>query len=148
MTDNLTSVVHQSVPILGQMGIEVLEAEPGRAVALLPLDPNRNHVGTTYAGSLFSAAEVLGGVLAMTSFSLDGYVPLIRSMSINYLKAATGDVRARAEMTLEEIERVTAEALANGKANYELTAVVTDESGVTVATTVGHYQLRNFASAT
>lgn len=146
MSEELTAVVHQTVPILGAMGIEVLESRDGRAVALLPFEPNRNHVGTAYAGSLFSVAEVLGGILALSSFPLEGYAPVIRSMTIDYLRPALGDVRARVEMAPAEIERVVTEAVAAGKSNYELVVEVVDSDDVTVARTVGHYQLRNFGA--
>lgn len=145
MSEAMTAIVHRTVPILGAMGIEVLESEAGRAVALLPFEPNRNHVGTAYAGSLFSVAEVLGGILALSSLTLEGYAPVVKSLSIDYLKPALGDVRATVEMSAEEIERVLAEATATGKSNYELAVSVTDENGVTVARTVGQYQLRSFA---
>lgn len=145
MSEAMTAIVHRTVPILGAMGIEVLESEAGRAVALLPFEPNRNHVGTAYAGSLFSVAEVLGGILALSSLTLEGYAPVVKSLSIDYLKPALGDVRATVEMSPEEIERVLAEAAATGKSNYELEVSVTDENGVTVARTVGQYQLRSFA---
>lgn len=140
----MTDLVHQTVPILEKMGIEVLESVPGRAVALLPFEANRNHVGTAYAGSLFSVAEVLGGVLALQSFTLEGYAPVVKSMSINYLKPALGDVCATVEISHDEIARVLAEAAEVGKSNYELAATVTDENGVVVASTVGQYQLRKF----
>lgn len=145
MSEAVTAIVHQTVPILGAMGIEVLEAEAGRAVALLPFEPNRNHVGTAYAGSLFSVAEVLGGILALSSLSLEGYAPVVKSVTINYLRPALTDVRATVEMSAAEIARVLAEATAVGKSNYELVVNVTDENGVTVATTTGEYQLRDLA---
>lgn len=147
MSEELTAVVRQTVPILGAMGIEVLESGGGRAVALLPFEPNRNHVGTAYAGSLFSVAEVLGGILALSSFPLDGYAPVIRSMTIDYLKPALGDVHATVEMAPADIERVVAQATEAGKSNYELVVEVVDGNGVTVARTVGQYQLRSFARA-
>jgi hypothetical protein len=48
-----TAAVHAVVPILGAMGLEVLEASPGRAAARIPTGPNVNHIGVAYAGSLF-----------------------------------------------------------------------------------------------
>lgn len=145
MSEAVTEIIRQTVPILAEMGIEVVESRPGRAVALLPFEPNRNHVGTTYAGSLFSVAEVLGGILALSSFTLEGYAPVVKAVSINYLRPALGEVRATVEMTDEEIARVLSEAAAEGKSNYEIAATLTDANGVTVATTVGQYQLRRFA---
>jgi acyl-coenzyme A thioesterase PaaI-like protein len=56
-----------SVPILEAMGIRVVEVRPGFAAAELPPEPNVNHFGVTYAGSLFSVAEMLGGLLALAS---------------------------------------------------------------------------------
>ena len=50
-----------SVPILAAMGIRVVEVVPGRAVAELPPEPNVNHFGVTYAGSLFSVARCWAG---------------------------------------------------------------------------------------
>lgn len=145
MSESETDLVRQTVPILGAMGIEVLESVPGRAVTWLPFEPNRNHVGMAYAGSLFSVAEVLGGLVALSSFTLEGYAPLVKSMTINYLRPAFTGVRATVEMSTDEIERVQAEAASTGKANYELEVNVTDENGVIVATTLGQYQLRSFA---
>jgi thioesterase domain-containing protein len=145
MPEAETELIRQTVPILGAMGIEVLESQPGRVVTWLPFEPNRNHVGMAYAGSIFSVAEVLGGLVALSSFTLEGYAPLVKSLTISYLRPAFTDVRATVEMTVEEIERVQSEAAAAGKSNYELEVNVTDENGVTVATTVGQYQLRNFA---
>ena len=61
-----------SVPILDAMGVRVLEATSGHAVAELPPEPNVNHFGVTYAGSLYSVAEMLGGVLAMVHLWMVG----------------------------------------------------------------------------
>ena len=145
MQPEMTNVIHQTVPILEKMGIEVVESTRGRAEIVLPFEPNRNHVGTTYAGSLFSAAEVLGGLLALSSWQMEGYAPIVRSMSIDFLRPALGDVRASAQMSMADIERIAAEAIVEGKANYDLVATVVDAQGVVVAQTTGHYQLRKFS---
>jgi len=145
MSEAMTAVVHETVPILAAMGVRVVESGAGIAIAELPFEPNRNHVGTAYAGSLFSIAEVLGGILALSSFPLEGYAPVVKSMSINYLRPALTAVRATVEMSADEIARVLAEAAAAGKSNYELLVNITDEQGVIVATTAGQYQLRSFA---
>ena len=60
-----------TVPILEAMGIRIVEARPGFAAAELPPEPNVNHFGVTYAGSLFSVAEMLGGVLSLVCFELE-----------------------------------------------------------------------------
>jgi thioesterase domain-containing protein len=135
-----------SVPILDAMGVRVLEATSGHAVAELPPEPNVNHFGVTYAGSLYSVAEMLGGVLSLATFDLEGelagFVPLVKESTIRFRRPALGVVRATASLAEEEIARVRADALATGKGEFVLEATLTDVQGEVVATTVGTYQVR------
>ena len=134
------------VPILDAMGVRVVEAAPGRAVAELPAGPNVNHFGVTYAGSLYSVAEMLGGVLALATFDLEGelagFVPLVKESTIRYRRPALGTVRAAAVLADDEVARVRREALATGRGEFVLEATLTDAQGEAVATTVGTYQVR------
>lgn len=142
MSADMTAYVHQAIPILGAMGLEVTEAADGRAAATIPLEPNRNHFGVIYAGSLFTVAEMLGGAIGFTALAMDGFVPLVKSLEIRFLRPATTSVVASTGLTADEVERVRTEAEANGKSDFELVCDVTDENGVVVASTVGQYQLR------
>jgi thioesterase domain-containing protein len=121
-----------------------VEAERTSVAARLPAGPNVNHFGTTYAGSLFSVAEVLGGLFARTSLVMERGVPLVKSLQIDFRRPATTAVVARATLDEEEIARVLAEAQERGKSDFVLEAEVTDEAGTVVATTRGLYQLRRF----
>lgn len=143
--DVLTAGLVESIPVLGPMGVRVVDASPGHAATSLPLAPNGNHFGVAYAGSLVTAAELLGGVLAGSTIKLEGYYPLVRDFSIDFRRPATTDVIARASLPASEVERIRGEALASGKAEYDVHATVTDEQGVVVATTVGRYQIRRAA---
>ena len=140
--DALTADVRRLIPILAAMGLEVVEAERGSVAARIPAEPNVNHFGVAYAGSLFSVAEMLGGLIARTTFPLDGFVPLVKHLEIGFLKPATTAVVARASLTDEEVARVISDAEAAGKGEYTLSADVTDEAGAVVARTTGRYQLR------
>ena len=135
-----------SVPILAAMGIRLVEVTPGHAVAELPPEPNVNHFGVTYAGSLFSVAEMLGGVLCLATFDLQGdlsgFVPLVKESTIRFRRPALGVVRATASMSDDEVVRVRDDALATGKGEFVLEATLTDAAGEVVASTVGTYQLR------
>lgn len=137
-----------SVPILGAMGIRLVEVVPGRAVAELPDGPNVNHFGVTYAGSLFSIAEMLGGVLSLATFDLEGelagFVPVVKESTIRFRRPALGVVRAAAQLADDEVARVRHDALATGKGEFVLEATLTDPQGEVVASTIGTYQLRRF----
>lgn len=129
------------IPILGAMGLEVLEVTPHSAAARIPAEPNSNHFGAMYAGCLFTVAEVLGGLMA-GFMDVPGGVPLVRRLEIDFTRPAMTAVTARTTLSEEEFVRVQAEAIANGKSNYELISEVVDESGTVVARTHGYYQMR------
>jgi len=137
-----------SVPILEAMGIRVVDVRPGFAAAELPPEPNVNHFGVTYAGSLYSVAEMLGGILSLATFDLEpdgelaGFVPLVKESTIRFRRPALGVVRASASLAEDEVARVRADALATGRGEFVLEATLTDAAGEVVATTVGTYQLR------
>lgn len=136
-----TAAVHSLIPIIGAMGLEVIEASPGRAAARIPAEPNVNHFGVAYAGSLFTVAEMLGGIIG-GFFEVPGAIPLVKRVEIDFTRPAMTAATARTTLSDEEIARVQDEATANGKANFELLAEVTDEDGTVVARTHGFYQLR------
>lgn len=137
-----------AVPILQAMGVRIVELRPGFAAAELPPEPNVNHFGVTYAGSLFSVAEMLGGVLCLATFDLepggelDGFVPIVKESTIRFRRPALGVVRAEAGLPDDEVARIRRDALAHGKAEFVLEATLTDAHGEVVSTTVGTYQLR------
>jgi acyl-coenzyme A thioesterase PaaI-like protein len=136
-----TAMVHAVVPILGAMGLEVIEAAPGRAAARIPSGPNVNHFGVAYAGSLFSVAEMLGGIIG-GFFDVPGAIPLVKRLEIDFTRPAMTAATARTTLSDDEIARVQSEATENGKSNFELLTEVTDEEGTVVARTHGFYQLR------
>lgn len=144
--DEATAYLHEVIPILGAMGIKVIEAGPGHGTVELPAGPNGNHFGVLYAGSLFTAAEVLGGLIPRATWDLDGelagFVPLVKQSEIKYLRPGLGDVRARATLSEEDVERVPREALANGKSDFVVEAEIVDAQGTVIATTRAVNQLR------
>jgi thioesterase domain-containing protein len=142
--DALTAGVHALIPIIGAMELKVVDARRGHAAAEIPAGPNVNHFGVMYAGSLFTAGEMLGGVLGMNSFDLEGFVPIVKSLEIRFLKPATGTIRAATSLSEDEIARIESVARETGKAEFVLEAELTDEAGVVVAATQGVYQVRKF----
>lgn len=139
----LTEMVHASVPVLAAMGLRVVSAAPTGAVAVLPHAENRNHVGTSYAGSLFSVGEMLGGLVGL-SMGLEGFAPIVRRMEVEYLAPARSDVTATVSLTEEEVAAVLRQAREDGRAPFTLEARLLDAEGTLVARTRGDYQLRRF----
>ena len=130
------------IPLVHRMGVTAVELGPGIAVCRIPLAGNGNHVGTLYAGALFTVAEVLGGAICLPSFDLARFYPVVRAVTIDFRRPARTDVTASALLDAATIDRVRTEAEAEGKSTFVLTAELTDTGGVVVATTEGTYQLR------
>ncbi len=142
LVDAMNSAMASTIPIAHKMGVQVVEARPGFAATTVPAEGNGNHFGVIYAGVLFTVAEVLGGIIPLTTFDATKYFPLVKNLDIQFVAMARSDVRAEAGLDDETIARVEAEAAERGKADFTLEAVVTDADGQTVATTRGLYQLR------
>ena len=123
-----------------QLKAEVLE--PGFVRLCMPLAGNQNHIGSMYAGALFTLAEIPGGALFLTSFDTQRYYPVIKEMNLRFRRPATGDIRVEARLDAAEIERLQAEAAETGKAEYVLELALTDSTGEVVAQSRGLYQLR------
>ncbi len=123
-----------------QLKAEVLE--PGFVRLCMPLAGNQNHIGSMYAGALFTLAEIPGGALFLTSFDTQRFYPIIKEMNLRFRRPATGDIRVEARLTADEIDRLQSEASEVGKAEYVLELALLDESGEVVAQSRGLYQLR------
>ncbi|MFD6392964.1 YiiD C-terminal domain-containing protein [Nocardia sp. NPDC060259] len=144
LVDTVNSAIELTVPAAAKMGVRALEVRRGFAATTVPSEGNGNHFGAIYAGVQFTVAEVLGGAITAASFDTSAFYPLVKSFDISFRAMARSDLRAQSSLSEDEIERISTEAAARGKADFVLEAVVTDTEGTTVATSRGVYQLRAF----
>src|SRR3954471_12456750 len=135
LVDMMNGAMATTIPAAHNMGIKAVGARRGHAAATVPLEGNGNHFGVVYAGVQFTVAEILGGIIALSTFDAGKYFPLVKNVDIAFVGMATTLLRAEAKLDDETIARVEAEAAAQGKADYRLDAVVTDAAGAVVATT-------------
>lgn len=142
LVDMMNGAMEQTIPPAHRMGITVVEAGRGHAVASVPMAGNGNHFGVVYAGVQFTVAEMLGGVIALATFDAAKYYPLVKNIEIKFTGMARTDLRAETSLDEDQIARVEAEVAEKGKADFVLDAVVSDDAGQTVSVTHGLYQLR------
>lgn len=139
--EQVTALVHAAIPVTAHLGLEVLELRQGHVRLKMPFEPNRNHMGTMYAGSLVALAEIPGGLLPMTMPDL-AVVPIAVGLDVRFLRGARGDAFLTAEFAPEELHRLANAAHRDGKAEFDLATEVHDADGVLLMTCDGHYQLR------
>jgi acyl-coenzyme A thioesterase PaaI-like protein len=132
----------EKIDFVKRSGLKAEELLPGFVRLRMPLAGNQNHIGTLYAGALFTLAEIPGGALFLTSFDVQRFYPLIKEMNLRFRRPATSDISVEARLNTEEIERIQNEAEREGKAEYRLELQLKDADGQVVAETSALYQLR------
>ncbi|MDG9926712.1 MULTISPECIES: YiiD C-terminal domain-containing protein [unclassified Pseudomonas] len=132
----------EKIDFVRRSGLKAEELQPGFVRLRMPLAGNQNHIGTLYAGALFTLAEIPGGALFLTSFDVQHFYPLIKEMNLRFRRPATSDISVEARLDGAEIERIQSEAERAGKADYRLELQLLDTAGEVVAETSALYQLR------
>jgi thioesterase domain-containing protein len=139
---NMKDLFKNGIPFATRTGIEATRLEKEGIDLMVPLKPNINHIGTMYAGALFTLGEMMGGAVAMVYFMERQLIPIVKGLNIKFTKMARTDITTTYAMTEKEVERIIAECKEKGKANYEIELELKDANGETVAETHGYYQVR------
>ena len=141
-TELVRRLTEEQIAFVKRSGLKAEVLEPGHVRLCMPLAGNENHIGSMYAGALFTLAEIPGGALFLTSFDVQRFYPLIKEMNLRFRRPATGDILVEARMSAEQIAEISARASAEGKADYRLDLELRDDSGEVVAISQGLYQMR------
>ncbi len=144
MLTELKDLVENKFDFLRNMGLEVLALAPNEVKLMLPKKGNENHLGTVFAGALFTLGEVPGGVLVYTTFDAAKVYPVVKEMNIKFVRPAATDVTIEMTMSRAESDRLAREAEETGKASFTLDGEILDAEGTVVAQTRGFYQLRKY----
>lgn len=141
--DIAKKALETSIKFVANSGLRVLELRRGYVKCLMPYAGNGNHIGTMYAGALFTLAEIPGGALFLSSFDTSRYVPIVKEMTTSFVKPAKGDVTIEVSLDEARISELSAQADASGKAEFVLEGEIKNADGVVVAKSRGTYQLRS-----
>ena len=114
------------VKFFGTANIQVESINQHQAVMVIKNKTKvQNHIGSVHAAAMALLAESVTGLLFGMSVP-DDKLPLIKEMNLKYVKRATGDMKAVATLTDEQI----AEIQVNDKGDMKVDVVVTDANGV------------------
>ena len=121
-------------PYLGS-GIKVRTLDMAKGVVEVELGLhwwNRNYVGTQYGGSLYSMCDPFYMLILMENLG-PRFIVWDKSGVVRFRRPGRGKVRARFEITPEEIERIRETAMRDGKVEPVFIAKVIDDDGQVVA---------------
>ncbi len=145
-SEQMRTAIAKGMPFIANTGLVVEQLEKGYTKMRMPFEGNKNHVGTMYAGALFTLAEFPGGAIFLSSFDTTKYYPIVRDMSIRFRRPATSDVWIEVKVSDEFIQKVQAETEANGKSDYEWESELKDANGTVVAIAKSIFQLRKIGT--
>ena len=121
----LNFIIHRAVKFTGTAKINVELLDFNRSIMTLK---NRrkvqNHIGTIHATAMALLAETTTGLIVGMNIP-DNKIPVLKSMSIYYVKRASGDMRAEAVLLPEQIAQMRTE----DKGDIIVKVIVTDEQG-------------------
>lgn len=135
-------MLESTVKIIEKMGIRIVEMQDRHVKVMLPYEPNINHIGSIYAGSLFSVGEYIGGPMYFASFDTTRFYPIVKSVNIQFKRLAVTDMTVEATLSKAEVDAIQAEAEAKGKADWKMDLEIKDQAGTVCCLLQGVWQLR------
>jgi thioesterase domain-containing protein len=137
MLAELQATLDREIPMCAQMGINVHHYSADGLVMRLPLDRNRNHQQTAFAGSLNALCTITGwGSVFLLLKELDrrGSI-VIRRSAIRYQEpVSSSEIYARCLPVIAEAKQYFLEMLDDkGQAKLELAVEVTGAAGPSVS---------------
>ena len=90
----LTDFLRRSIPLTKALDIRVAAAGDGRVRLVAPLEPNLNHHGTAFGGSLATIGILAGWTVLHMSLEDAGLTPslVVRHVELDYLEPVRGEL--------------------------------------------------------
>lgn len=121
----LTLTMGRAVRFAGTAGVRVEKLTDYEAVVTLKNRKKvQNHIGSIHAAAMALVGESATGFLVGMSVP-DDRIPVIKTMKIDYVKRCTGDLKAVAKLSVEEVQRILREE----KGEVRVPVTITDSKG-------------------
>ena len=140
----LESYLHDKIPLARAMGVRVEASEPDALVLTAPLEPNHNHLGTAFGGSLSAIATLAAyGLLWVELGDRAGHIVIHRSEMV-YHRPVRGEIRAICRRPPDaELAEFRRQFAVSGKARIRLGATIEHAGRVCVEFTGDFVALRS-----
>jgi acyl-coenzyme A thioesterase PaaI-like protein len=101
-----TFLLGKVVPFLGTAGMQFEQVTPQRVVVSVANKRKvQNHIKGIHAAAMALLAETATGFVVGMNLP-DDKLPLLKSMKINYVRRSSGDMRAVAELTPQQVQSI------------------------------------------
>jgi acyl-coenzyme A thioesterase PaaI-like protein len=143
--ESATRIAETSIKFVANSGLRVVELRRGYCKCVMPLKGNENHIGTMYAGALFTLADIPVGALFLASFDTAEYYAVVKGLNLTFLKPARTDITTEFSIDETVISTLASAAERLGKADFVLEADLVGDSGEVVAKARGLFHIRKIA---
>ena len=122
----LSKAMGRVIKYAGTSGLRFEKLTPNECIIVIPNRKKvQNHIGSVHAAAMGLLAETATGF--MTGLTVpDNRIIVIKSMSLEYLKQASGDMKAVATFSDEQVDYIKQ----NEKGDINVPVVITDGKGV------------------
>ena len=125
--------LHEQIPLTRAMGVQVESYDGETLVITAPLEPNHNHLGTAFGGSLSAIATLTGYSLLWLMLGDRTAHIVIRESTIRYRRPVRRVIRALCQppdaATISDFKTLFAET---GKARMNLQVTIQEEGQICV----------------
>ena len=122
----LSLTLGRAVKFAGTAGVRVEKLTDYEAVVTLKNRKKvQNHIGSIHAAAMALVGESATGFLVGMSVP-DDRVPVIKTMKIDYVKRCSGDLKAVAKLSVEDVQRILREE----KGEVRVPVTITDSKNV------------------
>lgn len=121
----LSTIIGRIVRFAGTAGTKVLKLTPNECIIVMPNKKKaQNHIGSVHAAAMALMAESATGFITGLSVP-DSRILVIRNMELEYVRRATGDMKAVASFSDEQIAYIKE----TEKGDIVVPVVITDSTG-------------------
>jgi thioesterase domain-containing protein len=88
---------HEEIPLSTHLGVRLERLDPHGVEVSAPLEPNRNHMGTGFAGSVLAVATLAGWATVIALLGrVGGANVVLQETKASFLEPVTGEFRVLA----------------------------------------------------
>ena len=129
--------------IFQHMGLRFNAGDDGYYQTFAPLDERTgNHINTFHAAFQFALAEAIGGIVVFENRASERFIPLVKSVTMDFKKPATTDLTASAYFSSEQATEMNQVMAENGRYKFTLNIDIKNRDGEQVSLMKAVYVVR------
>ena len=135
--------LREQIPLVAAMGVRVESYDAERLIITAPLEPNHNHLGTAFGGSLAAVATLAGYAWLWLELHEPGCHLVIRESRMSFRRPVRQAIRAICHRPPSDAWSAFATAFKEkGKARVELQVTIEEDDEIAVEFTGTFVALR------